>query len=332
MEEMGKHLFIAFYIIAIVLGVFLITLNQIYIHKTKDEGHRKLQYFNLAFLFHIAISFVYFYRLYFALGWQSLGYILIAVNASLVLTIYYGTLAAAEFNGIKIPHHKPLALFAGVQYVVVYNLTSRSSLIPTQGTMWRESDVFYYTMSIIFFGTVAYVCGYLLATSGKEGQNSVVLWCFRFFVSLILLMTAFNFWVDYNFYFSCGRTLFWGINVYNVIVVLYVVLSALSAVLFFRNDNFRHAVFQPEGPSAEKQAVSSVTIEAAADRYGLTNREQDVMKLICEGKSGPNISELLTISEQTVKRHTNSVYKKVDVKSRYELISLIKNEAQGANY
>lgn len=329
----GKHLFIIIYILAFVFGVFLLTLNQVYIHKTKDGCYKKLQYFNLAFLFHIVINFVYFYRLYFTLGWQSLVYILIAINVSLAVTIYYGLSVAAEFNGVRIPHFKPLFIFASIQYVVLYSLTSaKYPLFPNEGTIWRETEFFYYAMSVIFLGAVVYGAGYILIISGKKYRQGLILAGAHSFCMLILLMAAFNFWVDYNFKFSYGRTLLWNINIYNVIVIFYVGISALSGLLFYKSGSFNNLVFRPEDPGPETTLAPespggpSLTIGAAVKQYGLTPREKDVMELICQGKSAPLISGILMISEHTVKRHTNNIFKKVGVNSRYELISLIKNE------
>lgn len=56
---------------------------------------------------------------------------------------------------------------------------------------------------------------------------------------------------------------------------------------------------------------------------GLTNREIEVMQMVCKGRSRTFIAEALFISENTVKAHVGHIYAKLDVHSRKELQQLI---------
>jgi len=59
----------------------------------------------------------------------------------------------------------------------------------------------------------------------------------------------------------------------------------------------------------------------------LTVREQEVLKVLLDGKSNRQIAEMLFISESTVKTHVRNIYSKYDVRSRAELIStVLKNQ------
>ncbi len=60
-------------------------------------------------------------------------------------------------------------------------------------------------------------------------------------------------------------------------------------------------------------------------RYGITKREEEILYLICEGKSNREISELLFISLQTVKDHIHSVFRKTAVKNRVQLVNRFQN-------
>jgi DNA-binding CsgD family transcriptional regulator len=53
----------------------------------------------------------------------------------------------------------------------------------------------------------------------------------------------------------------------------------------------------------------------------LSFREREIFKLIIEGKSNKKIASQLFIEERTVKNHITSIYKKIEVKKRTELIS-----------
>jgi len=60
----------------------------------------------------------------------------------------------------------------------------------------------------------------------------------------------------------------------------------------------------------------------AAGRGGLTRRELEVLSLVAEGLSNPQIAERLTVSEHTVHRHLANVYSKLRVPSRAAAVAL----------
>lgn len=54
----------------------------------------------------------------------------------------------------------------------------------------------------------------------------------------------------------------------------------------------------------------------------LTEREEQILKLLAEGKSNRGIGQVLHITESTVKSHMKSLFVKLDVTSRAEAIAL----------
>lgn len=61
---------------------------------------------------------------------------------------------------------------------------------------------------------------------------------------------------------------------------------------------------------------------SAAPSAGLSPREQDVVRLLGAGTGTKEIAEKLGISEKTVRNHLEHMYRKLQVKSRAELILL----------
>jgi LuxR family maltose regulon positive regulatory protein len=53
----------------------------------------------------------------------------------------------------------------------------------------------------------------------------------------------------------------------------------------------------------------------------LTPREMQIMRLICEGYSNPEIASELVVTINTVKKHTSNIYSKLDVRSRTQAIA-----------
>jgi|GEM_PF-6542746 len=60
------------------------------------------------------------------------------------------------------------------------------------------------------------------------------------------------------------------------------------------------------------------------EKYGITKREQEIIRLIQDGYSNAKISRKLYLSEKTVANHIYNIYKKMDITSRFELICMFK--------
>ena len=69
----------------------------------------------------------------------------------------------------------------------------------------------------------------------------------------------------------------------------------------------------------------SLPFEEFCKRFDVSPRESDVIREICNGLSNKEISDKLFISLQTVKDHTHHIYIKTNVKSRVQLINLVKD-------
>jgi DNA-binding CsgD family transcriptional regulator len=53
--------------------------------------------------------------------------------------------------------------------------------------------------------------------------------------------------------------------------------------------------------------------------YGLTSREKEIARLICQGLGNKHIAEVLFISEKTAAKHIQNIFEKVNVGNRMEL-------------
>jgi DNA-binding CsgD family transcriptional regulator len=74
--------------------------------------------------------------------------------------------------------------------------------------------------------------------------------------------------------------------------------------------------------ASEPEKVFS--LEEFCKKYEVSPRETDIVREICNGLSNKEISEKLFISLQTVKDHTHRIYIKTNVRSRVQLIYLVK--------
>ena len=78
------------------------------------------------------------------------------------------------------------------------------------------------------------------------------------------------------------------------------------------------------------KVVTKQAVEMGGDplavKYGLSYREIEVAELLCQGLTAKELAEQLCISENTVKRHAGSIYKKMGVSGKPQLIALVNSE------
>lgn len=89
---------------------------------------------------------------------------------------------------------------------------------------------------------------------------------------------------------------------------------------------------QPEPanePAKDDSAVLDQACDALIERFRLTGRESDVLRLLARGRNGVVIQEKLFLSQNTVKTHVRHIYTKLDVHSHQELIDLVEKTAKG---
>jgi len=83
----------------------------------------------------------------------------------------------------------------------------------------------------------------------------------------------------------------------------------------------------------DERVVSREAMKADVERieghYGLSPREREILGLILAGKSNRDMEESLFISYHTVKNHVSNIYRKLGVKTRFELLHLVAKSDPG---
>lgn len=112
---------------------------------------------------------------------------------------------------------------------------------------------------------------------------------------------------------------------------LVIILSLLVSFINFDKD---HLEDEREAQNATPAAIESASermswkekCAAVAERYDLSARESEVFNLLARGRGTTYIQEKLYISPHTVKSHVYKIYRKLGIKSREELITLVEEE------
>ena len=74
---------------------------------------------------------------------------------------------------------------------------------------------------------------------------------------------------------------------------------------------------------SRQQVAMENCLQQMKEKYGITDREKDILKLIGEGCSNSEICDKLVVSLSTVKKHVYNLYTKTGVKSRTQLLNLL---------
>lgn len=123
-----------------------------------------------------------------------------------------------------------------------------------------------------------------------------------------------------------------GVEVSVVLLVLGV--EALIGVVIGTNVFLQRMKFVSEAPMpGEQSAAPTLDIDSlfrlrclvAQKKYGISERELDVLVLLARGYSSSAIQEELCIASGTVNSHTRNIYAKLGVHSKAEVISLIQS-------
>jgi NarL family two-component system response regulator LiaR len=85
-----------------------------------------------------------------------------------------------------------------------------------------------------------------------------------------------------------------------------------------RNANMGKPALSPEAA----QILMTAATRPPDPSYDLTDRELDVLAQMVDGRTNPQIAELLSISRSTVKTHVSNILGKLNVGSRVEAVKL----------
>jgi DNA-binding CsgD family transcriptional regulator len=116
---------------------------------------------------------------------------------------------------------------------------------------------------------------------------------------------------------QCIPLLFYTSDLYLAIVFIFTFFAGNTFLPVYLSYGTLLSAFTTELPK-------DLSFEAFCIKFEVSPRETDIVREICNGLSNKEISEKLFISLQTVKDHSHRIYIKTNVKSRVQLINLVK--------
>lgn len=103
-------------------------------------------------------------------------------------------------------------------------------------------------------------------------------------------------------------------------------LGILFIIAYFAGNTFLpiYITYGIEMEKSVQDPAMGLSFDDFCKKYEVSPRETDIVREICNGLSNKEISEKLFISLQTVKDHSHRIYIKTNVKSRAQLMNLVR--------
>lgn len=220
----------------------------------------------------------------------------------IVVTLTYGIIA--EGIAIFIAEYDPIT-----QYFKV-----------TEGSSKQILDA----LNILYGLLVLYLAGRYVCYAWQTVEKKRATLASGLFGSVLFIYTLWIIYWDYSF--ASGMVIDASENyTMDPLVFAYMAQSILVIVFFFKKDPLevtKQASSVGE-PVSTPPRIAEKTIREVAHIFCLTEREIQVLELVYQGCSNPEIGEKLFIAENTVKRHVNNIFRKTETKNRYELLSFV---------
>jgi len=318
MAFIPNNIYNLIYIAVIILGGVTLPLTLILNAKERDKQHKAIFLFVGATFLYMVADFITYYFLgemasggivltlitlsdtFFCMLITAWVYVMIVItklqdkiNMKLILIVSAVYLVSSEFLSILLGRYNSYALHveSGVGKVILQGLNAG------------------YAILIIAIGI--YAIGLILERYERSANRA-------FNLIMAFLLIGYMMWVifwDYSTWYQTEENLL-EIYAMDPLIMLYAIFNGFFIYYFYKKDPLR---------ISENQIASEDAVRIVAQKYQLSEREYDVLDLLNKGKSNKEIAAELCISENTVKRHVNNIFKKTETQSRHEVIFKVSN-------
>lgn len=319
MYDISKHL-ILLYIISFLSGISCISISSVISNSDNSGLIKKIRDLNIAFFANILVSFADYYRAFFFSKWEMNVFLMFLSNFSLVVLLYYWMrLVQHLLENLRFKIWLKLIKIEGIIYLIAWLIVY---------LIYMDADYNLYSLTgkllaiipdTIFFVALTGLNVYCILAAKDYLIDRQLRYYFLAINAMILIYNCWGYMNDVALVFYPLGSLIYAIYPFNPVILIYLLGNIWTIIYLNKNKLGR-----PENSYNDVPELYS--IDEISERFKLTRREKEIILLIYKGNSNPEISEILTISTGTVKRHIQNIYKKMDIKNRYELIYFVKTE------
>lgn len=313
MDFFAENIYNFIYIGVIILGGVTTTLTLILRAKERDRQHKAMFFFVGSIFIYMLADFITYY----CLEETAAGTLVFAMIT--VSDILFCLLVTAWVHVITvfIKAEKEIRMRWVSSVTIVYLVLSQILSI-TLGrydsyALQVENGTGKLVLQILNAGYALLIvligirCLQLLFRKYQKGAGRNV--CLAMVLLLISYMAWIAYW-DYSTWYKTEENLL-EIYAMDPLILLYAILSIILIYYFYKKDPLH---------LSESQIAPEDALKIIAQRCGLSEREEQVLALVNKGLSNKQIAAELSISENTVKRHVNNIFKKTETQGRHELL------------
>ena len=303
-----QHVFIFFYLAVLLIGAGALAVSGFVYHRTRNRLLGRYIFY-LSSMTLVVLSYL------FALSYANLN--LADVSFNLVLLIVFVSIISFALMMFSIPvftHSLVLEgtsawrnVMAGVVSAITLVLMISSLNIDMAGKRMSQSrGLPLYLALALFYLVVVYSIGLKIAywkrldEERKAIARNIVVLNLIFFPGIVY---------DLHLYMTHQVFVFTPIFycVFSVLFTLYVAKRYLRGLKLGTAD------------------ITEDSLDKALAGAGISSREKDIIRLMIDGLGNRKIAERLFISLNTVKTHNRNIFRKMSVRSRFELVMKLKN-------
>lgn len=303
-----QHIFIFFYLVTLMTGVASLAVSCFIYTRTR---YRLLIYY-IAYLF----SFTLFvFSSLFVMTYANLN--LSQINFNLLFAIVLVSLLSYLFLMITIPllahalvfedsSRKRNAIIILISIIAFFAILSSFKIDFTEKRINQVRDFRLYLSLTLFYSSIVYsILLKIFSLKRLNGERKKIT------KSLMILNIIFFPGVLYDLY------IYQTYQVFAFTPILYSAFAILFTVYIARR-----YIVQLKSITTD---ITGVSFDTEYSRAGISSREQEIIYLLLKGLSNKDIAGHLFISPNTVKTHIRNIFKKMNVKSRFELAMTLKN-------
>ena len=231
-----------------------------------------------------------------------------------------------------------IAILMGLPFLVFAWLMIMKFSLDISG---RKPAIWFQSIFLILNFSVLVVVGFILTKTGKARPESLIKY---YFISLNFLYSLLSSLLimfprkrssvihDYDrrviapaifiiMIFQSGPLLFYTSQLWLGVIFIFTFFAGNTFLPVYLNYGTLLSAFTDLNKN-------NLTLEDFCKKFEVSPRETDIVREICNGLSNKEISQKLFISLQTVKDHTHHIYIKTNVRSRVQLINLVKENLE----
>lgn len=310
-----KHIILLLYFLSYTSGIGAMTLAGFYYMKVKIDPIKLIIFGDLFFTLSLFFDTLNYYTDIFMQGfpvWLQLLKMLGLIISNMGM-IYFFTIYVCAVTDIKVTRRMKMMYFF-VSFTLMILGLSILFFLYNRNVITRYTAIQTGFFLSNIFTAVGSICIIILIIKKwhKIGQTLkkfciIVVLIISILTPVSVLTNLIQYKFHINFPVAFSPIGYFSLNLTGII---------------FASKNFRINTL------AELTTKDSIISKATdyskfISEFSLTSREVEIIKLVIEGLSNQEIGKKLFISSNTVRNHIYSIYKKMDIKSRYELISLV---------